>query len=87
MRIWRIGAGLAALCFFLTSVAAGADLTYSGVPGKWKRTAKGAKDTGSEAGGEAKEDQKEKGQADQDRARTQRDRALVQGRQARKEVS
>lgn len=44
MSFWRIAAGLVTLFCFLTSVAAGADVTYSGVPGKWKKGSKVAKD-------------------------------------------
>lgn len=44
MSFWRVAAGLVVLFCFLTSVAAGADVTYSGVPGKWKKGSKVAKD-------------------------------------------
>jgi hypothetical protein len=49
MSFWRIAAGLVTLFCFLTSMAAGADLTYSGVPGKWKKGAKGAKTAAAES--------------------------------------
>jgi len=44
MSFWRVAAGLVVLFCFLTSVAAGADVTYSGVPGKWKKGSKVGKD-------------------------------------------
>ncbi len=44
MSFWRIAAGLVTILCFLTSLAAGADVTYSGVPGKWKKGSKVAKD-------------------------------------------
>ncbi len=53
MSFWRVAAGLAVLFCFLTSVAAGADLTYSGVPGKWKKASKVAKDKDQAAEAEA----------------------------------
>jgi hypothetical protein len=44
MSFWRVAAGLVVLFCFLTSVAAGGDFTYSGVPGKWKKGSKVDKD-------------------------------------------
>ncbi len=61
MRFLRIAACLAALIFSLSSLAMGAECTYSGVPGKWKRSAKGAKDKASESEAPDKEAPKEKG--------------------------
>ena len=61
MRYLKIAACLAALIFSLSSLATGAEVTYSGVPGKWKRGAKGAKDKASESEAPAKEAPKEKG--------------------------
>jgi hypothetical protein len=50
MTFWRVAAGLVALCFFLTSPAVGADkFTYSGIPGKWRRSSKDSKNQGSQA--------------------------------------
>ncbi len=49
MSFWKVAAAVVALCFFLTSLAAGGDLTYSGVPGKWKKGAKGAKTEAAES--------------------------------------
>lgn len=61
MRCLRMAACLAALLFSFSSMSLGADFNYSGVPGKWKRSAKASKDKapGAEAG--PKEDGKEKG--------------------------
>ncbi len=63
MSFWRVAAGLVFLFYFLGSVAAGADLTYSGVPGKWKKGSKVAKekDQAAETGAPAPEASKEKG--------------------------
>jgi hypothetical protein len=58
MRILRVAAWLVALGCFLTVTAWAADLDYSGVPGKWKRGAKGkAAESGSKT--PAKEVKKE----------------------------
>jgi hypothetical protein len=57
----KIAACLAALIFSLSSVAMATDCTYSGVPGKWKRGAKGAKEKASESEASDKEAPKEKG--------------------------
>ncbi len=43
MFFLRTAAGLVVLFGFLTSLAARAEVTYSGVPGKWKKTTKEAK--------------------------------------------
>ena len=43
MKYLRVAACLVALIFSLSSMAIGGDVTYSGVPGKWKRGAKEAK--------------------------------------------
>ena len=59
MSFWRIAAGLVTLFCFLTSMAAGADVTYSGVPGKWKKGAKGGQDR-TAAESEATPDAKKK---------------------------
>ncbi len=40
MNFKRAAAGVAVLVGLTASLAAGADLTYSGVPRKWKKTAK-----------------------------------------------
>ena len=63
MSFWRVAAGLVVLFCFLSSVAAGADVTYSGVPGKWKKGSKVAKDKDKAVGSEARppEASKEKG--------------------------
>ena len=63
MSLWRIAAGLVTLFCFLASMAAGADLTYSGVPGKWKKGSKVAKDKDKAGESEAPppEASKEKG--------------------------
>ena len=61
MRYLRVAACLAALIFSLSSMATGAELTYSGVPGKWKRSTKGAKDKASESESQDKGPAKEKG--------------------------
>ncbi len=63
MSFWRIAAGSVVLFCFLGSVAAGADLTYSGVPGKWKKGSKVAKDKdqAAEAEATAPDASKEKG--------------------------
>lgn len=65
MSFSRVAAGLLVLFGFLISVAAGADLTYSGVPGKWKKASKVAKDKDKDQAAEAaappQEDSKEKG--------------------------
>ena len=53
MSFWRVAAGLVVLFCFLTSVAAGSDVTYSGVPGKWKKGSKVAKDKDKAAESEA----------------------------------
>jgi hypothetical protein len=55
MRCLRVAACLAALIFALSSMAVGAEFTYSGVPGKWKRGTKSAKDKAPEAEAEGKE--------------------------------
>lgn len=45
MRFWRIAAAVVALIFFFSSVAVGTEnVTYSGVPGKWKRKSKETKE-------------------------------------------
>lgn len=49
MRFLRMAACLVTLFFSLSTLAAGAEVTYSGVPGKWKRGSKEAKGTPSEA--------------------------------------
>ena len=63
MSFRRIAAGLVTLFCFLASMAAGADLTYSGVPGKWKKGSKVAKDKNKAGESEAPppEASKEKG--------------------------
>lgn len=63
MSFWRVAAGLVVLCWFLTSVAAGADVTYSGVPGKWKKGSKvaKAKDKAAESEAPTEAAPKEKG--------------------------
>jgi hypothetical protein len=43
MSFWRVAGGLVVLFCFLTSVAAGGDVTYSGIPGKWRKGSKVAK--------------------------------------------
>ncbi len=53
MSFRRVAAGLVVLFCFLASVAAGADVTYSGVPGKWKKGSKVAKDRDKTAESEA----------------------------------
>ncbi len=55
MRFLRIAACLAALFFSLSTLAGGAEVTYSGVPGKWKRGTKSAKAAPSEAEAKPKE--------------------------------
>ncbi len=60
MSRWRIAGGVAVLFCFLGSVAAGADLTYSGVPGKWKKGAKGANAKAYESETQSQEGQKGK---------------------------
>ena len=63
MSLWRVAAWLVVLCFFLTSMAMGADnITYSGIPGKWKRGSKGSKNskkTASQSDSQTQEDKKE----------------------------
>jgi hypothetical protein len=59
MRYLRVAACLVALIFACASMATGAEVTYSGVPGKFKRGAKGAK--ASESAAADKETPKEKG--------------------------
>ncbi len=49
MFFLRAAAGLVVLFCFLSSLAAGAEVAYSGVPGKWKKTAKAAKAAAAEA--------------------------------------
>jgi hypothetical protein len=61
MRYVKVAACLAALIFSLSSMATGAEVTYSGVPGKWKRGAKGAKEKAAESESQDKEASKEKG--------------------------
>jgi len=61
MRFFRVAACLLALCFSFSTLAAGAEVTYSGVPGKWKRSPKGAKDKTSESEEKNEEQPKEKG--------------------------
>ena len=63
MSFSRVAVGLLVLFCFLSSVAAGADVTYSGIPGKWKKGSKVAKDKDKAAEAEAppQEDSKEKG--------------------------
>lgn len=61
MRYLRVAACLAALIFSLSSMAMGAECTYSGVPGKWRRGTKGAKDKATESESQDKEAPKEKG--------------------------
>lgn len=63
MSFWRVAAGLVVLFCFLTTLAAGADVTYSGVPGKWKKGSKVTKDKDKTADSEAqtRDPQKEKG--------------------------
>jgi hypothetical protein len=63
MSLWRLAAVLVVLVCFLTSVAAGADITYSGVPGKWKKGSKVAqeKDKAGESEAPPPEASKEKG--------------------------
>ncbi|MCL4501981.1 MAG: hypothetical protein M1438_09000 [Deltaproteobacteria bacterium] len=61
MRYLRIAACLAALIFAFSSTATGAEVTYSGVPGKFKRGAKGAKEKSSESEAADKEAPQEKG--------------------------
>ena len=43
MRCLRVAACLVALIFSLSSMAMGAEVTYSGIPGKWKRGTKETK--------------------------------------------
>jgi len=61
MRCLRVAACLAALIFSLSSMAVGAEVTYSGIPGKWKRGAKSAKEKAPEAEAAGKEAPKEQG--------------------------
>ncbi len=61
MFFFRVVAGLVVLFGFLTSLAAGADVTYSGVPGKWKKSPKVSKDKEAESAAAAPEAEKEKG--------------------------
>ncbi len=61
MSVWRVAAGLVILFGFLTSLAAGGEVTYSGIPGKWKKGAKLSKDKGSEPEAAAQGEEKEKG--------------------------
>ncbi len=61
---WRIAAGLLAAVFLLASVAGAAELSYSGVPGKFKRGSKEAKEPkekAAEAADKTQEAPKEKG--------------------------
>jgi hypothetical protein len=43
MRLLRVTTWLVALIFSLSSLCWAAEVTYSGVPGKWQRGTKGAK--------------------------------------------
>jgi hypothetical protein len=61
MSCLRVAACLAVLLFSFSSMSMGADLTYSGVPGKWKRGARASKDKAPEAEAGPKEPGKEKG--------------------------
>ncbi len=61
MRYLKVASCLAALFFSLSSLAAGAEVSYSGVPGKWKRGGKTAKDKATEAEPAGKEPSPEKG--------------------------
>ena len=67
MSFCRVAACLVALVFSLSSMAAGAEVTYSGVPGKWKKGSKVAKDkdkdkaAAAEAPPEVAPKEKEKG--------------------------
>lgn len=58
MFFLRVAAGLVVLFCFLTSLAAGAEVAYSGVPGKWKKTTKEAKAAAAAAEATAQENQK-----------------------------
>ena len=55
MTSWRVAACLAALFFWLASITQAADVSYSGIPGKWRRGGKTAKATSSETGARPKE--------------------------------
>ena len=49
MRFLRVATWLVALSFSLASLGWAAEVTYSGVPGKWRRGTKGATATAPEA--------------------------------------
>jgi hypothetical protein len=49
MRLLRIATWLFALIFSLSSLGWGAEVSYSGIPGKWTRKPKGAKAAAPEA--------------------------------------
>jgi hypothetical protein len=61
MRFLRIGSCLLALFFSFSSLAAGTELTYSGVPGKWRRASKEDKNKASDSAAAKQADEKEKG--------------------------
>jgi len=48
MALLRVAACLVALLFACAPLAGAADVTYSGIPGKWRRGTKGTKNTAAE---------------------------------------
>ena len=60
MTLWRVAVCLVALLFAFASLAGAADVTYSGIPGKWRRGSKGAKNTASEPEAKPKENRTKK---------------------------
>jgi hypothetical protein len=61
MKFLRIGSCLLALFFSFSSLAAGAELTYSGVPGKWRRASKADKNKAPDSAAAKQADEQEKG--------------------------
>ena len=49
MRFLKVATWLVVLIFSLSSLGWAAEVTYSGIPGKWHRGAKGAKTSAPEA--------------------------------------
>jgi len=55
MRFFRGAVGLLALCFAFSVSAAQAEVTYSGIPGKWRKGSKSAKNAATEPAAPAKD--------------------------------
>lgn len=67
MTCLRVAACLVALFFSAASMTVAGDLTYSGVPGKWRKAAKGSKDPAVETESKPKANKGTKKIVDNDR--------------------